>query len=55
MEIARTLEQTGKPATALFVNWSVVEKLLTERVVARVREVTQFRRAVAALVLGKPE
>jgi hypothetical protein len=54
MEIARSLEQTGKPATALFANWSVVEKLLTERVLTRVREIQSVRRAVAALVLGRP-
>ena len=52
------MDQSGEPATALFTNWKVVEKFLTDRVMDIVRENyladQEYAEIVQAIVRGGP-
>ena len=41
------------PAHALFANWGLIEKLLTEKIIAIFREVYQQKREIARLLTGR--
>lgn len=48
--LRRAMDLSGEPATALFANWPVVEKFLTERILTIVRENYLARRECAEIV-----
>jgi Zn-dependent protease with chaperone function len=48
------LDQSGPPARDLFADWDVIERELTERLVAPFREYYLAKMEVAQIILGRP-
>lgn len=51
---ALKMQQAGPAARGLFVNWHLVEKLLSDRIVALHRSISHAKRVSAQIVLGRP-
>ncbi|MBI1900129.1 MAG: M48 family metalloprotease [Planctomycetia bacterium] len=54
IDLAGELDLAGPPARDLFVNWPVVEKFLSEKIVSIVREDRRIRQEIAQIGLGRP-
>jgi len=54
LELAQSLNQGGTPATKLFVNWALVEKLLTDKLMPIFYEIQGAKRELAQIFAGGP-